>query len=54
MLTITFATRTGSTADPLTERALALAVEFNDLTGKFILPYFDRSGPLTEVWPQVR
>jgi cytochrome P450 len=33
MLTITFATRTDSTTDPLTERALALAIEFNDLTG---------------------
>ena len=33
MLTITFATRTDSTSDPLTERALALATEFMDLTG---------------------
>ncbi len=34
MLTITFGTRTDSTLDPLTERALALATEFMDLTGK--------------------
>ncbi|KAI0305261.1 cytochrome P450 [Multifurca ochricompacta] len=33
MLTITFATRTDSTLDPLTERALALATEFMELTG---------------------
>ncbi|KAF8264111.1 cytochrome P450 [Lactarius quietus] len=33
MLTISFATRTDSTLDPLTERALALATEFMDLTG---------------------
>jgi hypothetical protein len=49
MLTITFGTRTGSTADPLTERALALATEFNDLTGKFVLPYFNWPGLLTKV-----
>jgi len=34
MLAISFATRTDSTIDPLTERALALATEFMDLTGK--------------------
>jgi cytochrome P450 len=34
MLTVTFGTRTDSTADPLTESALALATEFMDLTGK--------------------
>jgi hypothetical protein len=34
MLTVSFATRTDSTLDPLTERALALATEFMDLTGK--------------------
>jgi short subunit dehydrogenase-like uncharacterized protein len=34
MLTISFATRTDSTIDPLTERALALATEFMDLTGE--------------------
>jgi hypothetical protein len=34
MLTISFATRTDSTMDPLTERAMALATEFMDLTGK--------------------
>jgi len=33
MLTISFATRTDSTMDPLTERAMALATEFMDLTG---------------------
>jgi hypothetical protein len=48
MLTITFGTRTDSTADPLTESALALATEFNDLTGKSVFPYFT-SGPLTKV-----
>jgi cytochrome P450 len=34
MLTVSFATRTDSTVDPLTERALALATEFMDLTGE--------------------
>ena len=38
MLTISFATRTDSTLDPLTDRALALATEFMDLTGDY---YFD-------------
>ncbi|KAH9991557.1 cytochrome P450 [Russula vinacea] len=33
MLTVSFGTRTDSTADPLTESALALATEFMDLTG---------------------
>ncbi|KAI0064977.1 cytochrome P450 [Artomyces pyxidatus] len=33
MLSISFATRTDSTSDPLVERALALATEFMDLTG---------------------
>ncbi|KAH9974786.1 cytochrome P450 [Lactifluus volemus] len=33
MLTVSFATRTDSTSDPLTERALELATEFMDLTG---------------------
>ncbi|KAG6855886.1 hypothetical protein H0H87_009709 [Tephrocybe sp. NHM501043] len=33
MLIVSFATRTDSTADPLTESALALAMEFMDLTG---------------------
>ncbi|KAH9998122.1 cytochrome P450 [Russula compacta] len=33
MLTISFGTRTDSTLDPLTERALALTTEFMDLTG---------------------
>jgi len=33
MLTISFATRTDSALDPLTERALALAKEFNELAG---------------------
>jgi len=35
MLTISFATRTDSALDPLTERALALAKEFNELAGTF-------------------
>jgi cytochrome P450 len=34
MLTISFATRTDSTLDPLTARSLTLATEFMDLTGK--------------------
>jgi hypothetical protein len=34
MLTISFATRTDSTVDPLIERALALATEFMGLTGE--------------------
>ena len=40
MLTISFGTRTDSTIDPLTERALAMATEFMDLTGDYnsILP----------------
>ena len=37
MLTISFATRTDSALDPLTERALALAKEFMELTGRFTL-----------------
>jgi cytochrome P450 len=36
MLTISFATRTDSTLDPLTERALALTKEFMELTGRYI------------------
>jgi len=35
MLTISFATRTDSALDPLTERALALAKEFMELAGTF-------------------
>jgi hypothetical protein len=34
MLTVSFATRTDSTNDPLVECALALAVEFMALTGQ--------------------
>jgi hypothetical protein len=34
MLTITFATRTDSTLDPLTKRALELNTEFMALTGE--------------------
>jgi hypothetical protein len=48
MLTISFGTRTDSTIDPLTERALALAAEFMDLTGKNYLSaslHFGGSGP---------
>jgi hypothetical protein len=37
MLTITFATRTDSTLDPLAARGLALATEFMELTGKLNL-----------------
>ena len=37
MLTVSFGTRTDSTADPLTESALALATEFMDLTSKSVL-----------------
>jgi hypothetical protein len=40
MLTVSFATRTDSTDDPLVERALALAVEFMALTGqRYYLSY---------------
>ena len=38
MLTVSFGTRTDSTADPLTESALALATEFMDLTGNLSYP----------------
>jgi hypothetical protein len=38
MLTVSFGTRTDSTADPLTESALALATEFMDLTGNLFYP----------------
>ena len=48
MLTISFATRTDSTTDPLTERALALATEFMDLTGT--LSILLGLGAETEVW----
>lgn len=34
MLTVAFATRTDSTSDPLIKRILAMAMEFNDLTGE--------------------
>ena len=34
MLTVSFATRTGSTSDPLVERALSLATEFMALSGR--------------------
>lgn len=33
MLTVSFAMRTDSTADPLVQRILSMAMEFNDLTG---------------------
>ncbi|KAJ3543693.1 hypothetical protein NM688_g5830 [Phlebia brevispora] len=35
MLTITFAMRTDTSSDPLIDRILAMAMEFNDLTGPF-------------------
>jgi hypothetical protein len=50
MLTVSFGTRTDSTADPLTESALALANEFMDLTSKFVLPFFRSSGPVNQGW----
>jgi hypothetical protein len=50
MLTISFATRTDSTSDPLTERALALATEFMDLTGEFV--FITQVARLTEVCPR--
>jgi hypothetical protein len=34
MLTLSFAMRTDSTSDPLIERILSMAMEFNDLTGE--------------------
>ena len=34
MLTISFGSRTDSTRDPLVERALSLATEFMDLSGR--------------------
>jgi len=52
MLTLAFATRTGSTRDPLTERALAINEEFMHLTGIFIPFILYNSGPLTKVTPQ--
>jgi hypothetical protein len=45
MLTIGFATRTDSTLDPLTERALALTKEFMELTGKLTHLLLCKSGP---------
>jgi hypothetical protein len=45
MLTISFATRTDSTLDPLVERALSLATEFMALSGRFFLPRLDQSNP---------
>lgn len=52
MLTITFAMRTDTTSDPLISRILAMAMEFNYLTGKLIFTknhpctYDNDSGPL--------
>jgi hypothetical protein len=39
MLTISFGSRTDSTLDPLVERALSLATEFMNLSGKFPPPH---------------
>jgi hypothetical protein len=39
MLTISFGSRTDSTLDPLVERALSLATEFMNLTGKIPPPH---------------
>jgi hypothetical protein len=51
MLTITFGTRADSTVDPLTDRALALASEFMELTGNY---YFDIScSAIGDSWFQV-
>jgi hypothetical protein len=47
MLMISFATRTDSTLDPLTERAMAIAKEFMNLAGKnFPLSHFFQQGGL--------
>lgn len=35
MLTLSFAMRTDTTADPLIQRILSMAMEFNDLTGMY-------------------
>jgi hypothetical protein len=45
MLTVSFATRTDSSFDPLIEHALYLATEFMDLTGRFSSHHFGRSNP---------
>jgi hypothetical protein len=45
MLNVSFATRTGSTSDPLIKRALSLATEFMEITGRFSSHYFGRSNP---------
>lgn len=37
MLTLSFATRTDSTEDPLIQRILSMAMEFNDLTGTSLI-----------------
>ena len=47
MLTVSFATRTDSTSDPLVERALSLVTEFMDLSGISFSHYLSRSNPLT-------
>ena len=39
MLILSFATRTDSTLDPLTEQGVSLAKEFMDLTGEFVLAH---------------
>lgn len=44
MLTISFGTRTDTATDPLVEKALAMAMEFMDLTGN--APYLCLSLPL--------
>jgi hypothetical protein len=45
MLMIAFATRTDSTLDPLTERALALTKEFMEITGRLTHLLLRKSGP---------
>lgn len=53
MLTVSFATRTDSTMDPLTERALALATEFMDLTGKRKIFFSHQPSSLLKLGPQL-
>ena len=53
MLTLAFATRTDATSDPLAERARAINKEFMHLTGRLTPFLLYKSGPLTEVAPQV-
>lgn len=49
MLTISFGTRTDTASDPLVEKALAMAMEFMDLTGIVFLPAYVGS-PLISIF----